>query len=121
MSALDLRGHGESEKPTSVSRYTALPRTCAKRSSPRKRRCHLARAFDGALGYLRLLRTVRRRSLDKIVLTNEPPMLTSNPAWTPEEGEAAGSILTPASLWETANARVVQTVRQPSALSSNTV
>ena len=60
-------------------------------------------------------------SVRTILLTDETPMLTSNPAWTPEEGEAAGSILTPASLWETANARVVQTLRQPSALSSNTV
>jgi hypothetical protein len=41
--------------------------------------------------------------LGKIILIDEPPMLTSNPAWTPEERETAGSIHTPASLWETAN------------------
>jgi non-heme chloroperoxidase len=40
--------------------------------------------------------------LGKIVLTDEPPMLTSNPAWTPEEREAAGPIHTPAFLWEMA-------------------
>jgi non-heme chloroperoxidase len=44
--------------------------------------------------------------LAKIVLIDQPPMLTSNPAWTPQEVEAAGSILTPASLWETADARM---------------
>jgi NAD(P)-dependent dehydrogenase (short-subunit alcohol dehydrogenase family) len=50
----------------------------------------------------------------RAALGGEPPMLTSNPAWTPEEREAAGSILTPASLWESVNALAGQTVKQPS-------
>ena len=104
--ALDLRGHGESEKPNFGLKIHRL-------AEDLREALVAANADDVTLlghsmgcsviwAYWELFGADR---LGKIVLTDEPPMLTSNPAWTPEEVEAAGSMLTPASLWETANAR----------------
>ncbi len=42
--------------------------------------------------------------LGKLILVDEPPFLTSNPAWTQAETDAAGPIFTPASVVETCNA-----------------
>ena len=105
--ALDLRGHGESEKPNFGLKIHRLAQDLREALVAANARdvtllghsmgCSVIWAYWELFGADRL---------GKIVLTDEPPMLTSNPAWTPEEREAAGSILTPASLWETANARV---------------
>ena len=103
--ALDLRGHGESEKPNFGLKIHRLAQDL-------REALVAANARDVTLlghsmgcsviwAYLELFGADR---LGKIVLADEPPMLTSNPAWTPEEREAAGSILTPASLWESVNA-----------------
>jgi non-heme chloroperoxidase len=105
--ALDLRGHGESDKPNFGLKIHRLAQDL-------REALVAANAEDVTLlghsmgcsiiwAYWELFGADR---LDKLVLTDEPPILTSNPAWTPEESEAAGSILTPASLWETANARL---------------
>jgi non-heme chloroperoxidase len=102
--ALDLRGHGESEKPNFGLKIHRLAQDL-------REALVAANARDVALlghsmgcsviwAYCELFGTDR---VGKIILTDEPPMLTSNPAWTPEEREA-GPILTPASLWEMANA-----------------
>src|SRR3979409_2089407 len=102
--ALDLRGHGESEKLNFGLKIHRLAQDL-------REALVAAKANDVALlghsmgcsgiwAYWELFGADR---LGKIVLTDEPPMLTSNPAWTPEEREAAGAIHTPASLWETAN------------------
>src|SRR5258708_16748073 len=104
--ALDLRGHGESEKPNFGPKIHRL-------AADLREALVAANADDVTLlghsmgcsviwAYWELFGADR---LGKIVLTDGPLMLTSNPAWTPEEVEAAGSILTPVSLWETANAR----------------
>jgi non-heme chloroperoxidase len=103
--ALDLRGHGESEKVNFGLKIHRLAQDL-------REALVAANADDVTLlghsmgcsviwAYWELFGADR---LGKIILTDEPPMLTSNPAWTPEECEAAGSIHTPASLWETANA-----------------
>lgn len=103
--ALDLRGHGESEKPDFGLKIHRL-------AEDLREALVAANADDVTLlghsmgcsviwAYWELFGA---DCLGKIVLTDEPPMLTSNPVWTPEEHEAAGSIYTPASLWETANA-----------------
>jgi pimeloyl-ACP methyl ester carboxylesterase len=102
--ALDLRGHGESEKANFGLKIHRLAQDL-------REALVAANARDVALlghsmgcsviwAYWELFGADR---LGKIILTDEPPMLTSNPAWTPEEREAAGSIYTPAFLWETAN------------------
>jgi pimeloyl-ACP methyl ester carboxylesterase len=103
--ALDLRGHGESEKPNFGLKIHRLAQDL-------REALVAANADDVTLlghsmgcsviwAYWELFGADR---LGKIVLIDEPPMLTSNPAWTPEQHEAAGPIFTPASLWETANA-----------------
>ena len=105
--ALDLRGHGESEKPNFGLKIHRLANDL--REALIAAKADNVTLLGHSMGcsviwaYWELFGADR---LGKIVLTDEPPMLTSNPAWTPEEVEAAGSILTPASLWETANARV---------------
>jgi pimeloyl-ACP methyl ester carboxylesterase len=103
--ALDLRGHGESEKPHFGLKIHRLAKDL--REALVAANAHGVTLLGHSMGcsviwaYWELFGADR---LSKIVLTDEPPMLTSNPAWTPEEREAAGSIFTPASLWETANA-----------------
>jgi pimeloyl-ACP methyl ester carboxylesterase len=103
--ALDLRGHGESEKPNFGLKIHRL-------AEDLREALVAVNAQDVTLlghsmgcsviwAYWELFGADR---LGKMVLTDEQPMLTSNPAWTPEEHEAAGAIYTPVSLWETANA-----------------
>jgi non-heme chloroperoxidase len=103
--ALDLRGHGESEKPNFGLKIHRLAQDLREALVAANARdvtllghsmgCSVIWAYWELFGADRLV---------KIVLIDEPPMLTSNPAWTPEEHEAAGAIHTPASLWEAANA-----------------
>ncbi len=103
--ALDLRGHGQSEKPNFGLKMHRLAKDL--REALLDANAHDVTLLGHSMGcsviwaYWELFGADR---LGKIVLTDQPPMLTSNPAWTPEEREAAGAILTPASLWETANA-----------------
>src|ERR1700737_5291699 len=103
--ALDLRGHGESEKVNFGLKIHRLAQDL-------REALVAANADDVTLvghsmgctviwAYWELFGADR---LGKIVLIDQSPMLTSNPAWTPEEREAAGSMYTPAALWETANA-----------------
>jgi non-heme chloroperoxidase len=103
--ALDLRGHGESEKVNFGLKIHRLAQDL-------REALVAANADDVTLvghsmgctviwAYWELFGADR---LGKVVLIDQSPMLTSNPAWTPEEREAAGSMYTPAALWETANA-----------------
>src|SRR4030088_403549 len=103
--ALDLRGHGDSERPNFGLKIYRL-------AEDLREALVAANAEDVTLlghsmgcsviwAYWELFGADR---LGKLVLIDEPPMLTSNPAWTAEEHEAAGSVHTPASLWDTANA-----------------
>jgi pimeloyl-ACP methyl ester carboxylesterase len=103
--ALDLRGHGESEKPNfglKIHRLAQeLREALVAANAPDVTLLGHSMGCSVIWAYWELFGADR---LGKIVLADEPPMLTSNPAWTPNEREAAGAILTPASLWETANA-----------------
>lgn len=103
--ALDQRGHGESQKPDHGYKIQRL-----------------AADLHDVLQALELTDTVvlghsmgcsviwcywdlfGSERLGKIVLVDEPPFLTSNPAWSPEEADAAGAIFTPASVTDTCNA-----------------
>jgi non-heme chloroperoxidase len=103
--ALDLRGHGESEKPNFGLKIHRLAKDLREALVAANARdvtlLGHSMGYSVIWAYWELFGADR---LGKIVLTDEPPMLTANPAWTPEEREAAGPIHTPASLWETANA-----------------
>ena len=103
--AIDQRGHGESEKPgfgyklyrlakdllellvsLELTHVTVLGHSMG---------CSVIWAYWDLFGADRL---------EKIILVDEPPHLTSNPAWTPAETEAAGPIFSPESAYDTCNA-----------------
>src|SRR5882672_9677544 len=81
-------GHGESEKPNFGLKDTS-PRRGLARSARRREcgRCHPARAFDGVLGHLGLLETVRRRSPRQDHSDRRTSNANLEPAWTTEERE----------------------------------
>src|SRR5882672_6209861 len=70
-----------------LGRYIASPRTCAKRSSPRMRTMSPCSTFDGVLGHLGLLETVRRRSPRQDHSDRRTSNANLEPAWTTEERE----------------------------------
>ena len=78
---------GNRRNRTSVSRYIASPRTCASACRRECGRCHPARAFDGVLGHLGLLETVRRRSPRQDHSDRRTSNANLEPAWTTEERE----------------------------------
>jgi len=103
--AVDQRGHGESEKPgfgykiyrlskdlfeflvsLDLTDVTVLGHSMG---------CSVIWAYWDLFGADRLA---------KIILVDEPPHLTSNPAWTPAETEAAGPLFSPESAYDTCNA-----------------
>jgi non-heme chloroperoxidase len=102
--ALDLRGHGESEKVNFGLKIHRLAQDL--REALLATNADDVTVLGHSMGctviwaYWKLFGADR---LGKIILIDQPPMLTSNPAWTPEEREAAGSLYTPAALWEAAN------------------
>jgi non-heme chloroperoxidase len=103
--AIDLRGHGESEKPEFGYKI----------SRPAKDVHDVIHALDlnevNILGhsmgssviwnYYDLFGPER---LSKLLLIDQMPMITSNPAWSEEERINSGAIFTPQSLYETINA-----------------
>ena len=103
--ALDQRGHGESEKPEhgykiqrlatdlhdvlvalDLQEVTLLGHSMG---------CSVSWCYWDLFGSDRL---------SKLILVDEPPLLTSNPSWTAEEEAATGAIFTPASVTDTCNA-----------------
>jgi pimeloyl-ACP methyl ester carboxylesterase len=105
--AIDQRGHGESEKPGFGYKIHRLSEDL------REMLISLDLTDVNVLGhsmgcsviwgYWDLFGSDR---LARIILVDEPPHLTSNPAWTPAETEAAGPIFSPESAYDTCNALV---------------
>ncbi|MBW2430710.1 MAG: alpha/beta hydrolase [Deltaproteobacteria bacterium] len=105
--AVDQRGHGESEKPGFGYKIHRLSEDL------REMLISLDLTDVNVLGhsmgcsviwgYWDLFGSDR---LARIILVDEPPHLTSNPAWTPAETEAAGPIFSPESAYDTCNALV---------------
>jgi pimeloyl-ACP methyl ester carboxylesterase len=103
--AVDMRGHGESEKPDFGYKISRLAKDTH----------DLIQALDldevNILGhsmgssviwnYYDLFGPER---LSKLLLIDQMPMITSNPAWPEEERIASGAIFNPQSLYETINA-----------------
>ena len=103
--AIDQRGHGESEKPgfgykiyrlskdlhellisMDLTDVTVLGHSMG---------CSVIWAYWDLFGADRLAR---------IILVDQPPHMTSNPAWTPAETECAGPLFSPESAYDTCNA-----------------
>jgi non-heme chloroperoxidase len=105
MIAVDMRGHGESEKPDFGYKISRLAKDVR----------DLMLALDlkdvNILGHSMGCSVIWNYwdmfgpdRLSKLLLIDQMPMITSNPAWSEEEKTNAGSIFTPQSLYETINA-----------------
>lgn len=103
--ALDLRGHGESAKPDHGYKIQRLATDVHDVLVALD--LHDVALLGHSMGcsviwcYWDLFGADR---LAKLLLIDEPPFLTANPAWTQEDLDAAGAIFTPQSVTETANA-----------------
>ena len=103
--AIDMRGHGESDKPNHGYRIHRL--------SADVHEFLVAKGLHDVTigghsmgcaviwGYWELYGSDR---LSKILLIDQSPMITANPIWSAQEKEDAGAIFTPVSLYETINA-----------------
>jgi len=103
--AIDMRGHGESDKPDHGYRIHRL--------SADVHEFLVAQGLTDVTigghsmgcsviwGYWELYGSDR---LSKILLIDQMPMITGNPLWSDQETQDAGAIFTPVSLYETINA-----------------
>jgi pimeloyl-ACP methyl ester carboxylesterase len=103
--AVDLRGHGESDKPDhgyKISRLAADVHELIEGLDLDEVNI-LGHSMGSSViwNYYDLYGPDR---LSKLLLIDQMPMITSNPAWSEQERLDAGSIFTPESLYETINA-----------------
>lgn len=103
--AIDMRGHGESDKPAHGYRIQRL-------AADVRDALHALDATDATLlghsmgcsvlwCYFDLFGAER---VARFAFIDEPPFLTSNPAWSAQEAEDAGAIFTPEAVTQTMNA-----------------
>jgi pimeloyl-ACP methyl ester carboxylesterase len=103
--AVDMRGHGESDKPDFGYKISRLAKDTH----------DLIHALDlnevNILGHSMGSSVIWNyydmygpERLAKLLLIDQMPMITSNPAWSEEERIDSGAIFTPQSLYETVNA-----------------
>jgi non-heme chloroperoxidase len=102
--AVDLRGHGESDKPDHGYKISRLAKDV--RDMIEALDLQEVNILGHPMGssviwnYYDLYGPDR---LSKLLLIDQMPMITSNPAWSEEEKVASGAIFTPQSLYETIN------------------
>lgn len=103
--AIDMRGHGMSDKPDNGYRIQRLSKDVHEfiNSLNLKDVVLMGHSMGTSViwGYYDLFGSDR---LAKLILVDQMPFITSNPAWSKEELEAAGAIFTPQALYETCNA-----------------
>jgi non-heme chloroperoxidase len=103
--AVDMRGHGESDKPDFGYKISRIAKDTH----------DLIHALDlnevNILGHSMGSSVIWNyydmygpERLSKLLLIDQMPMITSNPAWSEEERIASGAIFNPQSLYETINA-----------------
>jgi pimeloyl-ACP methyl ester carboxylesterase len=103
--ALDMRGHGDSDKPAFGYRIQRLAKDVYDVLAALD--VQDATILGHSMGcsvlwcYWDLFGSAR---LSKFVFCDEPALLTSNPAWSAQEAEQAGAIFTPETVTATANA-----------------
>jgi non-heme chloroperoxidase len=102
--ALDMRGHGESSKPTHGYRIHRLSKDvyeflAAKNLTDVALAGH-SMGCSVIWGYWELFGKER---LGKLVLIDQMPMITANPIWSEQEKTDAGAILTQETLWSVTN------------------
>jgi non-heme chloroperoxidase len=103
--AVDMRGHGESDKPDHGYKISRLAKDL--RDMIEALDLQEVNILGHSMGssviwnYYDLYGPDR---LSKLLLIDQMPMITSNPAWSEGEKVASGAIFTPQSLYETINA-----------------
>ena len=103
--AVDMRGHGESEKPAHGYKIARLAKDV--RDVIHALDLHDVNILGHSMGcsviwsYWELFGPER---LAKILLIDQMPMVAGNPGWSEQEQTDAGAIFTPQSLYDTINA-----------------
>jgi pimeloyl-ACP methyl ester carboxylesterase len=103
--ALDMRGHGESDKPEHGYRISRLAKDV--RDTIEALELDAVNILGHSMGcsviwsYYDLFGPDR---LARLLLIDQMPIITGNPAWPEAERIASGAIFTPQSLYETINA-----------------
>jgi pimeloyl-ACP methyl ester carboxylesterase len=103
--AVDMRGHGESDKPEHGYKISRLAKDV--RDMIEALELDEVNILGHSMGssviwnYYDVYGPDR---LSKLLLIDQMPMITSNPAWSEEEKINSGAIFTPQSLYETINA-----------------
>lgn len=103
--AIDMRGHGDSDKPSHGYRIQRLAKDV--RDALHGLDVQDATILGHSMGcsvlwcYVDLFGAER---VDRFVFCDEPPFLTSNPAWSAQQLEDSGAIFTPESVTQTMNA-----------------
>jgi non-heme chloroperoxidase len=102
--AVDMRGHGESDKPDNGYTIQRLAKDVqdllAARSLTDVTLMGHSMGCSVIWSYWQLWGGDR---LSKLVLVDQMPMITANPAWSAQEKEDAGAIFDPTSLYDTIN------------------
>jgi non-heme chloroperoxidase len=103
--ALDMRGHGESDKPEFGYKISRLAKdvhdTIEALDLDEVNILGHSMGSSVIWNYYDLYGPER---LSKLLLIDQMPMITSNPAWSEEDRINSGAIFTPQSLYETINA-----------------
>jgi pimeloyl-ACP methyl ester carboxylesterase len=103
--ALDMRGHGDSDKPAHGYKIQRLAKDVwdVLRALDLKDVAILGHSMGCSVlwCYFDLFGAER---IGRFVFCDEPPMLTSNPAWSAQQAEDAGAIFTPEAVTQTMNA-----------------
>ena len=103
--AIDMRGHGDSTKPSHGYRIQRLSEDVHEFLENNKLdNVTLAGHSMGCSVIWGYWEQYGRDRVSKLILVDQMPMITSNPSWSPQERDDAGSILDGKSLFETVNA-----------------
>ena len=103
--AIDMRGHGESDKPDHGYRIHRLSKDVhdflAARGLSNVTLAGHSMGCSVIWGYWELY---GRERISKLILIDQMPMITANPIWPPQEKEDAGAILDRETLYSVTNA-----------------
>ncbi|MGA2128930.1 MAG: alpha/beta hydrolase, partial [Xanthobacteraceae bacterium] len=103
--ALDMRGHGDSDKPNHGYRIQRLSADVHEFLAAKDLKgVTLAGHSMGCSVIWGYWEQYGGDRLSKLILVDQMPMITSNPAWSPKELEDAGAIFDGKSLYEAVNA-----------------
>ncbi len=103
--AVDMRGHGESDKPEFGYKISRLAKDVHDTIEALDlKEVNILGHSMGCSVIWNYWDMYGPDRLSKLLLIDQMPMITSNPAWSEEEKTNAGSIFTPQSLYETVNA-----------------